>query len=270
VKCESPYQRRIGRYHELWQQFPCGRCLNCRINRAEEWTFRLKMELEDKTKIGDFVTLTMDEKKSTEEEIQWLDKRILQRFFKRVRKSGCSIKYFACGEYGEKHGRAHYHAIVIRQKGNPPEYELQDFYEEKWGYGNVKIGSVTSASARYVTGYLVKGTKIPSDCPAEAFPFQIQSQGIGKEWVLKHPTMHEVERENNGWIPKYYRDKIKDLPRTGDLNTASPLSLLILTAIGRTRSLTSRRLLPSLTQPEEMIGIRRISATKLEHKKAQG
>ena len=61
MKCASPYQKTNVMGFAL--EYPCGRCINCRINRAEEWSVRLILELEDKTKQGDFITLTFDAKK---------------------------------------------------------------------------------------------------------------------------------------------------------------------------------------------------------------
>lgn len=172
-------------------EFPCGRCLNCRINRAEEWSTRILLELEDRTQTGDFVTLTFDDKKSCPLLTQALSKRVLQLYFKRLRKAGNKLKYFACGEYGEKLGRAHYHAIIIRGEDQPN-------YEKHWPWGNVKIGTVTHASARYCTGYLTKSNTIPPGKNRWP-PFQLQSQGMGKKWA-------QDLRNNIGeltWTPRY-------------------------------------------------------------------
>lgn len=190
MKCGSPYQQidRMG----FAKEYPCGRCLNCRINRAEEWTTRIKLELEDRRQQGDFLTLTFDDKRSTEQQQQLLTKRELQLFFKRLRKAGHKLKYFACGEYGEKHERAHYHAIVIRGDEEPT-------YDKFWQFGDVFVGTVTSASARYVTGYLTKSNAIPPGKGTHP-PFQLQSQGMGKEWAKKH--RHDV-KEQIQWQPRY-------------------------------------------------------------------
>jgi len=163
MKCSSPYQTttRMG-----WaKEYPCGRCLGCRINRAEEWSTRICLELEDKTKKGDFITLTLNNE-TCPLLPQALSKRLLQNYFKRLRKAGNKIKYFACGEYGESHGRAHYHAVIIRGEDQPN-------YEKHWHMngqplGQVHVGTVTRASARYTTGYLTKSNIIPpgkNRCP---------------------------------------------------------------------------------------------------------
>ena len=152
MKCGSPYQKITAM--GFAKEYPCGRCLNCRINRAEEWQTRLTIELEDDRTQGDFLTLTLDDSKVCPLLPLALSKRILQNFFKRIRKGGWKIKYFACGEYGESHHRAHYHAIILRGEDQPN-------YEKYWQLGNVFVGTVTKSSARYVTGYLTKSNTIP-------------------------------------------------------------------------------------------------------------
>lgn len=261
MKCESPYQRRLDRHQEFWQEFPCGRCLSCRINRAEEWTFRIRMELEDKTKEGDFITLTFDDEKSTPQQRTWLDKNELVKFIKRLRKGGLKLKYFACGEYGEKHQRAHYHAIIIRDKHAIPFSHETEYYEKYWTFGTVDVGTVTSASTRYVTGYLTKANACP-EWATNAPPFQLQSQGLGKDWVEKHPEAEHTLRENNKWIPKYYRDKVTGLELPGNLSTKSSMELLILSAQGKIKLLHKTSKTPGLTTPEQMTHRRNISTAK--------
>jgi len=193
MNCVSPYQKINVMGFAV--EYPCGRCLNCRINRAEEWSTRIMLELEDKTKVGDFITLTFDDNKCCPLLPMALSKRVLQLYFKRLRKAGNKIKYFACGEYGEKHGRAHMHAIIIRGEDQPN-------YEKHWKWGNVKVGTVTRASARYTTGYLTKSNAIPKG-KEKWPPFQLQSQGMGEAWAK--------DRRNNieelSWTPRYLATK---------------------------------------------------------------
>lgn len=156
------------------------------------------MELENHELEGDFITLTFDDKKTCPLLPMALSKRVLQLYFKRLRKAGNRIRYFACGEYGEKHRRAHYHAIVIRRREDPPNYQ------KHWPWGNVYVGTVTSASARYVTGYLTKSNVIPEGKQRWP-PFQLQSQGIGLEWAKQN--RHDILKELS-WVPKYFSSKV--------------------------------------------------------------
>lgn len=260
MKCEAPYQKRLGKHHEFWQEFPCGRCLSCRINRAEEWSFRIRLELEDRRNDGDFLTMTFDDNKCTAEQRTFLDKREVQLFVKRLRKGGLQFRYFACGEYGEKHERAHYHMIIIRKAHSIPFGKEIEHYQKYWPFGSVHVGTVTSASARYVTGYLTKSNAIPPGRES-APPFQLQSQGFGKDWVLKHPDWKTVAKENNEWIPKYFRDLIPNLPQIGDLTRKNSLELLMLYANGNVKTLKTT------SQPEQLMHRRGMAKKRQEGKR---
>ena len=94
---------------------PCGKCLACRIARRQEWSMRVIHELAG-YKDAVFLTLTYsDDHLPDNGSLVVAD---LQKFFKRLRKqyakrnNGIKLRYYACGEYGDRHGRPHYHAIV--------------------------------------------------------------------------------------------------------------------------------------------------------------
>ncbi len=90
-----------------------------------------------------------------------------QLFMKRLRKEcGPGIRFFHCGEYGDKLGRPHYHACLfnwdfedkIFLKMSPSGHAL---YTSKslmktWGHGHVYIGELTFQSAAYVARYIMK------------------------------------------------------------------------------------------------------------------
>lgn len=193
MKCHQPYRV----WHDLLQasEYPCGRCLACRQLRARDWAQRLTYALEDKTRTGDFITLTTDPANAIELQGLLLDKSELQRLFKRIRHHH-KIQYYACGEYGEKHGRAHYHAIILRDKTKPIDYG------KYWTQGAVHTGSVTQSSIAYCTGYLLKANAVPPGLPRKNLPFHIWSRGIGDEWMTGKKFI-EMAREGN--IPRRWR-----------------------------------------------------------------
>ena len=111
---------------------PCGVCRACRIRRATDWTIRITNDLaRDYDHRGMFITLTYNDNsvplnyKPLNREGAFklpytLNKKHLQNFFKNLRMTlqrtyndKTKIKYYACGEYGEKTFRPHYHAIVL-------------------------------------------------------------------------------------------------------------------------------------------------------------
>lgn len=91
--------------------------------------------------------------------------RDLTLFWKRLRKSGVSFRYFACGEYGDKLNRPHYHAIIFGHDFPDKEYlrtkNGNHYYHSPslnriWGHGDCIVGDATFESASYVARYVMK------------------------------------------------------------------------------------------------------------------
>lgn len=146
---------------------PCGQCLFCRINQRREWVARLLLEAACH-RSNQFVTLTYEDGKLPTQLIPGvatvhsalknpavalqpgtLSKTDLTRFFKRLRKVG-NFRYYAVGEYGEKMGRPHYHALLFGSDFT--DEELKDC----WKFGHVHQGEVNAASVTYCVEYLIK------------------------------------------------------------------------------------------------------------------
>jgi len=201
-----------------------------------------------------FLTLTYDNEHLPE--YGSLHKSHLQKFFKRLRKSGKKFRYYACGEYGEKLSRPHYHVLVfgylpddlelISQRGEINLY-TSPFLSQKWGKGFVSVGEVNLDTAGYVARYCTK--KITGDaqyehylnvCPytGEILPsltpeFALMSRkpGIGADWIAKYHTdvfpKDTVNLLKNNFIaqykvPRYYDDKY------GEINPAEMESIKVL------------------------------------------
>lgn len=147
--------------------YPCGQCLFCRINQRREWVARLLLESACHQS-NQFVTLTYEDGKLPTQLIPGgatvhsiiknpaiasqpgtLSKTDLQRFFKRLRKVG-NFRYYAVGEYGERQGRPHYHALLFGSDFT--DEELRD----SWKFGHVHQGEVNAASITYCVEYLIK------------------------------------------------------------------------------------------------------------------
>jgi len=181
--CKSPWPVTIGDGRIL--PMPCGKCLACRIRRRSAWTIRMLHEIQGH-KDSSFITLTYADEHLP---IRGSDlrgilvKSDLQKFWKRLRKhyKGREIKYYACGEYGDKTSRPHYHSILFGLR--PTEEELSEI----WQLGRVDVGSATTESIRYVSGYVSKKLGLSdyenSDRPA---PFQNCSQGMGLQWAQEN------------------------------------------------------------------------------------
>lgn len=115
-----------------------------------------------------FVTLTYDEENLPLD--QGLHHEHFQKFMKRLRKyawkyHGKKLSYYMCGEYGEKFGRPHYHAIIFGlQMPDAKKFGKlwnSEILQALWGLGYTSIGTVTLESAAYVARYIMK--KITGD-----------------------------------------------------------------------------------------------------------
>lgn len=221
--CTSPFYLREYRF-----EVPCGQCLQCRINKRKEWSLRLLHQMSYMPNCV-FLTLTYDDFNLLSPS---LNKTEFQLFMKRLRKRHkVDIKYFACGEYGDKSYRKHFHAIIY---GLPLKTFLEDsksthrFMKKGfvyhslqlpyWSYGYAIITGVSEDTIGYVCGYVTKKLKGYKEKYAELGltpPFQLQSQGLGKSYALDNEERLKRElfcffKGQKTPVPRYYR-KILDI-----------------------------------------------------------
>lgn len=197
----------------------CGKCLPCKQLRAGMWTIRLTEHIKQyQQNENHFVTLTL-----ADENLTWgygdqptLSKRDVQLFFKKLRKmlEPARITYYAVGEYGEKHKRPHYHALIYGT-GITERKTFENILWLAWKKGHVHVDEMNESTIRYVSGYLEKGLFGETDDTIQR-EFNMMSKGIGINYVHKNQSWHE---QNNRFdypigagqktgLPRYYRDKI--------------------------------------------------------------
>lgn len=220
---------------------PCGKCIGCRTDRATMWANRCTHEA-SLWNSNQFLTLTYDDEHLPEE--NHLRPRDLQLFIKRVRKyaqgnattltrdTRRSLRYFACGEYGEANSRPHYHALIFNGAFTDLTRIKKDLYSSEtlarlWPYGNHSIGAVTPRSAAYIAQYNLKKQgrgDFDADGVERQAPFLRMSRrpAIGHDWLTQYATDLQngylVENARKHPIPRYYRDKIKErLPALKEL-----------------------------------------------------
>lgn len=142
----------------------CGQCIGCLVSRSQDWGVRCVNEAKLHAQ-SVFLTLTWSEEKCRElgrEVPLTLDHRPWQLFAKRCRKAKGPFKFFMSGEYGERLGRPHYHALLFgvgfsdRQliRTNPMPLWRSAELERLWPFGYSSIGDVSMESAQYVAGYI--------------------------------------------------------------------------------------------------------------------
>ena len=193
---------------------PCGKCLACRIAKRTEWAMRMLHELSD-YEDAVFVTLTYDEDHIPSNHS--LKKSDLQKWFKRVRKEiePKKIRYFACGEYGDKTQRPHYHAIIF---GLSLRVDDKMVMQSKWPMGRLHYGTAEPDSIRYVAQYIDK--KYTGDFAKREYAekhrepvFRVSSLGLGRSYINKNSDQikrmgHCTVRGVLHSLPRYYLNKL--------------------------------------------------------------
>lgn len=187
----------------------------CLRAKAFEWATRVLHEM-NYHPLNVFATLTYDDDHLPKDGS--ISKEEAQRFLKRFRRrlDGRSIKYYMCGEYGENTYRPHYHLIMFNVGfcDFKPHPLVRGFYiHDAWPHGHIFLGSVEAASIRYVSNYVTKKRHRPN-LKVEK-PFQLQSQGIGKQFALDNSDqiIDNLDITINGVhvsIPRYYK-KLLDI-----------------------------------------------------------
>lgn len=194
---------------------PCGRCAFCCATRRSDWATRLEYEAKLHV-VKKFVTLTY-----ANPHLVWehgnpqLHKPHLQKWFKRLRKAGYKLRYYAVGEYGSRTYRPHYHVLLF---GDVPD----DAIRSSWTFGDVHIGNVTQASINYCLGYIVSG-KGWQMLHKRVRPFSLMSRkpGLGANYLTPQmvewhkPTKCFTDYRNyvlvdgaKRHLPRYYKTKI--------------------------------------------------------------
>lgn len=187
----------------FFTMLPCGKCSECRIKKAKEWSARCVAE--KMTAVGDcwFVTLTYSDdnlkfKSIFDRNFAVLDKRDPQLFFKRLRKNlfgnkAGNLRYFLSGEYGETTFRPHYHAIIynltipdlkLYKVKNRVMYYTSDWLQSIWRLGHVVVGKVNIKTCSYTAAYTLKkvGFSVSKDSALDRL-LQIKDQSITPEYM---------------------------------------------------------------------------------------
>ena len=176
-------------------QVACGSCLGCRLDKSRMWAARIVHEAHQWDD-NCFITLTYND-----EHLPYggtLVKEHFQKFMKRLRKrfTGRTIRYYHCGEYGEKLNRPHYHACLFNF--DFPDKELfhenegqflfvSEILGELWPYGFHTIGDLTFQSAAYCARYVTK--KVTGKKAHEHYLRLVESTGELIELEPEYSTM---------------------------------------------------------------------------------
>lgn len=196
----------------------CGKCIQCRKQRAMSWRIRLSEEIKGE-KYCYFVTLTYNEdsltkltdKYKTPEEIY---KKSVRLFLERWRKlNKKSLRHFFVNELGQTNTeRLHIHGIIIANNKI-----TNDYLQQIWSYGYTDIGTyVNEKSINYITKYITK-----VDIKHKDFkPIVLCSPGIGAKYINNAIRSQHIFADvntrdyyinNQGYklaMPLYYKNKL--------------------------------------------------------------
>lgn len=216
---------------------PCSYCVGCKTEYARQWSVRCMHEASN-FKNNCFVTLTYDNfhlpknGSLNKKHFSGFMKRLRQRLYRR---GHGRIKFFHSGEYGDKMGRPHYHALIFGY--DFPDKVLHssrrgcDYYEsqmlaELWPYGRCVIGAVTMQSAGYVARYALKKRYGSAFAVARHYRGRIPeysygSNGLGRDWIMSHiydvyayDRIVIMDAKNKPVIhkpPRYYDEQLKKI-----------------------------------------------------------
>lgn len=171
---------------------PCRHCLCCRLQRMQYLQLCARAELLYQYKAGfgaSFVTLTYDDahlppfgslcKKDMQDYL-----KVLRINIKRKAPVYRGFKYIACGEYGDKFGRPHYHLVFLGLAN-----EVINTFADKWFFGLSDVKPLTAGGIRYVLKYCLKqvGGRLKDEMYTQnglQAPFITRSCRLGEAWLL--------------------------------------------------------------------------------------
>lgn len=218
---------------------PCGRCTGCRLERSRQWALRLTHEKRFHDSSA-FITLTYDKEHLSKDGS--LDLKHFQDFMKRLRfeLAPKKIRFFHAGEYGEKFGRPHYHAIIFGEDFRADSIESDTsergdttwsspLINRLWTKGINRVGTVTFESCAYVARYICKKVNGPLArshyeriCETTGEVFSLRPEyatmsrrpGIGKDHFIKYSREiypHDVcvSRGHPSKPPKFYDKQLE-------------------------------------------------------------
>jgi len=231
----------------------CGKCIGCRLDNSRDWAVRSIHEAQTQEENGKescFLTLTYDNDHLPKNGS--LNFKHFQNFMKLLRKEPNvpKIKYFHCGEYGDKTHRPHYHALLFGYNFPDKEYHctrdgntayISSQLKRLWKHGLHEIGNLTFASAAYTARYILKKqygeeadvhynqvTELEPDTGEILQMEHIQpeyttmSNGIGSDWYDKYAHTdvwvddsiivdpQDGTKPFYARVPRYYREKLKE------------------------------------------------------------
>lgn len=206
-------------------QVPCGKCPACLKRKQNQWAFRIMNESKNFEDRSYFITLTyMDSHLPISPSGKpTLSKKDISKFLHDFRQyldrnELGKIRYFICGEYGDKFGRPHYHAILFTERYFTYQ-ELQTYLSKSWKHcikSEINIGSLTPKSAQYCAKYSLKRFGVnyedcqPPFCMVSKRPF-LGSNYLTEDkvkYMRKNLQFHDYIDSTPYSLPRVYLERL--------------------------------------------------------------
>lgn len=198
MKCKFPI--RVPYYKDVnapkgYKIVPCGKCVDCRKQLSNNWTFRLLCQM-DLSRNNLFVTLTYSNDNVPTCSYNGviylsLNEQHLRHFLKKFRDdcrykyhkvtgldksiAKCPMRYFAIGDYGETTLRPHYHILIFDSPYT--RVELLNYLTDNWQFGQFRVDIASSAHTSYICKYMTSQNINYPEVVVK--PFRLMSRGLG-------------------------------------------------------------------------------------------
>lgn len=160
---------------------PCGKCVACKKNLANNWKVRLYFEYKLSCKKAYFITFTFSDKYYSDavSNVAPMIRAYCERYRKKYKRS---LKHWFVTELGDESGRFHLHGILF-----DPLYTVLDrdmsFMEQvpefPWPYGISFFGTCSVGSISYCVKYMLKQHPIDENFKPKVFA----SPGLGAAYA---------------------------------------------------------------------------------------
>lgn len=206
---------------------PCGVCLNCKRDRISLLEQRAKYEFNNHSS-SCFVTFTYDDyhipvmpgfnrptllRRDFEKYIDTVRHSLKKSVIRFLPDVDVNFSFLACGEYGDKFKRPHFHIIFF----GLPYKKCKSFLQNYWHFGAIDVRPVNTGAIRYVIKYLSKqqkgnnldaqyfdnGLEPPFVCHSRSFGaglFRSQQRNIQEYGVMKFG-------QKTIGVPAYWKNK---------------------------------------------------------------
>lgn len=215
----------------------CGQCIHCRLERSRQWAIR-GMHESQLYDFNSFINLTYSDEHLPEDcSLNYIH---FQKFMRRVRKHfKMRVRFYMCGEYGERYGRPHFHACLFNcffedryywrmSDSGFPLYRSPTL-EKLWPFGHCEVGDVSFDSVAYIARYICKKVTGPAADDhyrivdpdtgeifnrVPEFTRMSLKPGIGADWYKKfrsevYPLDRVVVNGKEVKPPRYYDELLK-------------------------------------------------------------